>query len=75
VSLEVLSRQIDNGVTVVAPTGRLDVAGAPALKDAIGEAVKNGKPGLTVERPLFIHDSKGKYTTEEIGRASCRERV
>jgi anti-anti-sigma regulatory factor len=39
VSLEVQTRQVDNGVTVVAPTGRLDVAGAPALKDAISEAV------------------------------------
>ena len=49
-SLEIQSRQIDNGVTVVAPTGRLDVAGAPTLKDAIGEAVKqNGKPRVIID--------------------------
>ena len=30
-TLEVQTRQADNGVTVIAPTGRLDVAGAPAL--------------------------------------------
>ena len=48
-SLEVQSRQADNGVTVVAPTGRLDVAGAPALKDAIGEALKNGQPRVVID--------------------------
>lgn len=47
--LEVQSRQADNGVTVIAPTGRLDVAGAPALKDAVSEAVKNGQPRLVID--------------------------
>ena len=59
-SLEVQSRQADNGVTVVAPTGRLDVAGAPALKDAISEALKNGTPRvvLDMEGVSFV-DSTG----------------
>ncbi len=59
-SLEVQTRQVDNGVTVVAPTGRLDVAGAPALKDAISEAVKNGQPRvvLDLEGVSFV-DSTG----------------
>jgi anti-anti-sigma factor len=59
-SLEVQSRQVDNGVTVVAPTGRLDVAGAPALKDAISEALKNGQPRvvLDMEGVSFV-DSTG----------------
>ena len=48
-ALEVQTRQADNGVTVVAPTGRLDVAGAPALKDAIGEVVKNGPPKVVID--------------------------
>lgn len=48
-SLEVQSRQAENGVTVIAPTGRLDVAGAPALKDAVSEAVKNGQPRLVID--------------------------
>ena len=33
----------------MAPSGRLDVTGAPALKDAITEAVKNGKPRLVID--------------------------
>jgi len=49
VSLEVQTRQIDGGVTVVAPSGRLDVAGAPALKAAIGDAVKMGVPRLIID--------------------------
>jgi anti-sigma B factor antagonist len=59
-SLEVQSRQVDGGVTVVAPTGRLDVAGAPALKDAISEALKNGQPRvvLDMEGVSFV-DSTG----------------
>jgi len=48
-SLDVQSRQADNGATVVAPTGRLDVAGAPALKDAIAEAVKNGPARVVID--------------------------
>ena len=47
--LEVESRPADNGVTVLAPTGRLDVAGAPALKEAIGEVVKNGPPKVVID--------------------------
>jgi anti-sigma B factor antagonist len=49
VSLEVQTRQVDSGVTVVAPSGRLDVAGAPALKAAIGDAVKTGAPRLIID--------------------------
>ncbi len=48
-SLEVQTRQADNGVTVVAPTGRLDVAGAPTLKDAISEALKTGQPRVVID--------------------------
>ena len=43
------TRQTEAGVTVVVPSGRLDVAGAPALKEAIGEAVKNGPPRLVID--------------------------
>ena len=59
-SLEVQTRQVENGVTVVAPTGRLDVAGAPTLKDAISEALKNGQPRvvLDMEGVSFV-DSTG----------------
>jgi anti-sigma B factor antagonist len=59
-SLEVQTRQAENGATVVAPTGRLDVAGAPALKDAITEALKNGqaKVVLDMEGVSFV-DSTG----------------
>jgi anti-sigma B factor antagonist len=48
-ALEVEMRQVESGVTVVAPTGRLDVAGAPALKDAISEVVKNGPPRVVID--------------------------
>ena len=34
---------------MLAPSGRLDVSGAPTLKDAISEAVKNGKPRLVID--------------------------
>ncbi|TMD11791.1 MAG: STAS domain-containing protein [Chloroflexi bacterium] len=47
--MEVETRPSENGVTVLAPTGRLDVAGAPALKYAIGEAVKNGPPKVVID--------------------------
>jgi anti-anti-sigma factor len=59
-TLEVQTRQADNGATVVAPTGRLDVAGAPTLKDAISEALKNGEPRvvLDLEGVSFV-DSTG----------------
>jgi anti-sigma B factor antagonist len=49
VALDVQTRQADNGVTVVAPTGRLDVAGAPALKDAIAEVVKSGPSRIVID--------------------------
>lgn len=49
-ALEVETRPADNGVTILAPTGRLDVAGAPVLKEAIGEAVhKDGAPKLVID--------------------------
>src|SRR2546427_11338590 len=48
-ALEVETRTADNGITVVAPTGRLDVAGAPALKEAISEVVKNGPPRIVID--------------------------
>ncbi|MEO8744034.1 MAG: STAS domain-containing protein [Candidatus Dormiibacterota bacterium] len=48
-SLEVQTRQADNGVAVVAPTGRLDVAGAPTFKEAIGEALKNGQSKVVID--------------------------
>ncbi len=48
-ALDVQTRQADNGVTVVAPTGRLDVAGAPALKDAISEVVKGGPSRIVID--------------------------
>ena len=59
-TLEVQTRQTDNGATVVAPTGRLDVAGAPTLKEAISEAIKNGSPKgvLDMEGISFV-DSTG----------------
>ena len=59
-ALDIQTRQGDNGVTVVAPTGRLDVAGAPALKEAISEALKNGPPRvvLDLEGVSFV-DSTG----------------
>jgi anti-sigma B factor antagonist len=59
-ALEVETRPADNGVTVLAPTGRLDVAGAPALKEAIGEVVKNGpsKVVIDMEGVSFV-DSTG----------------
>jgi len=60
VSLDVESRQTDSGVTVLAPSGRLDVVGAPALKEAVTEAMKNGQPRLVIdmEGVTFV-DSSG----------------
>lgn len=48
-ALEVQTRQAENGVTVVAPTGRLDVAGAPALKEAISEVARDGSPHIVID--------------------------
>ncbi len=59
-SLDVESRQTESGVTVLAPSGRLDVVGAPALKEAVSEAMKNGNPRLVIdmEGVTFV-DSSG----------------
>jgi anti-sigma B factor antagonist len=64
VSLDVQSRQTDAGVTVLAPSGRLDVTGAPALKDAIGEAVKNG------QAPRLVIDLEGVSFVDSTGLGS-----
>jgi anti-sigma B factor antagonist len=48
-ALEVETRPAVNGVTVLAPTGRLDVSGAPALKEAVGELLKNGPPKVVID--------------------------
>jgi anti-anti-sigma factor len=48
-SLEVETRKTDSGVTVVVPSGRLDVAGAPTLKAAIGDAVKGGQARMVID--------------------------
>jgi anti-sigma B factor antagonist len=60
VSLDVESRQTDSGVTVLAPSGRLDVVGAPALKEAVSAAMKDGQPKLVIdlEGVTFV-DSSG----------------
>src|SRR6202158_4271150 len=59
-TLEVQTRQADNGATVVAPTGRLDVAGAPTLKEAISEALKNGSPKVVLDMEgISFVDSNG----------------
>lgn len=47
--LEVQTRQTDGGVTVVAPAGRLDVAGAPALKEAMSELTDDGSPKVVID--------------------------
>jgi anti-sigma B factor antagonist len=48
-TLEVQTRQTEGGVTVVAPTGRLDVGGAPALKDAMNDLGRNGPPKVVID--------------------------
>lgn len=59
-SLEVLTRQSDNGVTIVAPTGRLDVAGAPSLREAVSEAVRTGSPRVVIDMEgISFVDSTG----------------
>ena len=63
-ALEVQTHQTDAGVTVVAPTGRLDVAGAPALKDAIGELAGNGTP------PRIVIDMEGVSFVDSTGLGS-----
>ncbi len=59
-TLDVESRQTDNGVTVLAPSGRLDVAGVPALKEAVSEAIKAGQPRLIIDMEgVSFVDSSG----------------
>ena len=59
-TLEVQTRQAENGATVVAPTGRLDVAGAPTLKEAISEALKSGSPKVVLDMEgISFVDSTG----------------
>ena len=59
-ALDVQSRQTEKGVTVIAPSGRLDVAGAPALKAAVSEAVGNGQPRLVIDMEgVSFVDSSG----------------
>jgi len=60
VALDVQTRQTEGGISVVVPTGRLDVAGAPALKDAIAELVKNGPPRVVIDMEgISFVDSTG----------------
>lgn len=63
-ALEVQTRQTEGGVTVVAPTGRLDVSGAPALKEAIGELARNGAP------PRIVIDMEGVSFVDSTGLGS-----
>ena len=59
-ALDVQTRQTEGGISVVVPTGRLDVAGAPALKDAISELVKNGPPRVVIDMEgISFVDSTG----------------
>ena len=59
-TLDVESRHTDTGVTVLAPSGRLDVAGAPALKEAVSEAIKDEKPRLVIDMEgVSFVDSSG----------------
>ena len=59
-SLDLQTRQTEKGVTVIAPSGRLDVTGAPALRTAIAEAVKDGPMRIVIdmEAVTFV-DSTG----------------
>ena len=59
-SLDVQTRQTDAGVAVIVPSGRLDVAGAPTLKEAISEVVKNGPPKVVIDmESVSFVDSTG----------------
>ena len=59
-ALDVQSRQTEKGVTVLAPSGRLDVAGAPALKAAVSEAVGDGRLRLVIDMEgVSFVDSSG----------------
>ncbi len=48
-ALEVETRPAVNGVTVLAPSGRLDVAGAPALREALGEVVRDAPAKVVID--------------------------
>lgn len=48
-TLEVQTRQTAGGVTVVTPTGRLDVMGAPALKEVVSDVAKEGQPKVVID--------------------------
>ena len=59
-TLDLETRQTDKGVTVLAPSGRLDVAGAPALKEAVSEAMKGGQLRLIIDMEgVSFVDSSG----------------
>src|SRR5260370_33649183 len=50
VTLDAGSRQTDSGGTALAPSGRLDGVGAPALKEAVSAAMKKtGHPRLAID--------------------------
>ncbi len=59
-TLDLETRQTEKGVTVLAPSGRLDVAGAPALKEAVSEAMKSGQLRLIIDMEgVSFVDSSG----------------
>jgi len=59
-SLEVRTIQAENGVTVIVPTGRLDVAGAPALREALSEITQDGPPRVVIDlEAVSFVDSTG----------------
>jgi len=63
-SLEVQTRKTDAGITVVMPSGRLDVAGAPTLKAAIGDVIKDDGP------PRLVIDLEGVSFVDSTGLGS-----
>ena len=59
-ALDVQSRKTEKGVTVLAPSGRLDVTGVPALKAAVSEAVGDGQSRLVIDMEgVSFVDSSG----------------
>jgi anti-sigma B factor antagonist len=59
-TLDVQTRQTEKGVMVLAPSGRLDVTGAPTLKEAVSEAVQNGQPRVVIDMEgVSFVDSSG----------------
>ena len=59
-ALDVQTRQTDGGIIVLAATGRLDVAGAPALNDAVSEVAKNGRSRVVIDMEgISFVDSTG----------------